>query len=108
MEMCLVPFAIFLDSGHMTMLALYQVLFIPITSLWYIGKTFTVSILQMWKLRPKEVKSVGEVGFKPNSPDSKAHAFSTIPCSFLGAIIWNMNRQNIFQVMVCVSNPELK
>lgn len=58
------------------MLALYPVLFIYITSIWYVGKAL-VSILQMWKLRPREIKPMGELGFKPNSSDSKAHDFPT-------------------------------
>lgn len=77
------PIAIFLHSGPMKILVLYQVLFIYITSLWYVGQVSTVSILQMWKLRPGEINSMVELRFKPNSRDSKAHAFSTIPHSSL-------------------------
>lgn len=69
------PIAIFLDSGHMKILVLYQVLFIYITSQKYVGKVFTVSILQMWKLRPREIKSMEELGFKPTPLTPKLMPF---------------------------------
>lgn len=89
------PIAIFLDSGHTKMLALYQVLFLYTTSLWYVEKVVIVSISQMWKLRLPEIMSMVELGFQLSSSDSKAHAFSTTTCSFPGASISNMNMQNI-------------
>lgn len=89
------PIAIFLDSGHTKMLALYQVPFIYITSLWYVEKVFIVSISQMWKLRPPEITFMRELGFQLSSSDSKAHVFPTTTCSFPGASISNMNMQNI-------------
>ena len=63
------PVAMFLESSHMKTLALHPVLFIYVTSMWYVGKVCIVSILQMWKL--------GKLGSEPNSSDSKAHDFPT-------------------------------
>ena len=53
------PAAVFLESSHMKTLALHPVLFIYITSVWYVGMVCIVSILQMWKL--------GKLGSEPNS-----------------------------------------
>lgn len=52
------PTTMFLDSGHLEMLAVYQVLFIYIVSLHYVHHEHFRDV----ELRPRKMKSMVELG----------------------------------------------